>query len=101
MMIVVEIVVTLTRHNMKKVVYLIKRWSRWQTDTDVQNYLIVTKMLVEMRVVAVIGDGDQNQDKPDKLLGKGWGREGAPAPAILILSGLISNGFLFLLLCIS
>ena len=86
---------------MKKVVYLIKRWLRWQTDTDVQNYLIVTKMLVEMRVVAVIGDGDQNQDEPDKLLGQGWGREVALTPAILILSALISNGFLCLLLCIS
>ena len=95
MMIVVEIVVALTRHSMKKVVYLIKRWLRWQTDTDVQNYLIVMKMLV-----AVIGDGDQNQDKPDKLLGKGWGREGVPAPATLILSALILNGFLFWLLCI-
>ena len=52
-------------------------------------------------MVAVIGDGDQNQDKPDKLLGKGWEREGAPAPATLILSALITNGFLCLLLCIS
>ena len=52
-------------------------------------------------MVAVIGDGDQNQDKPDKLLGKGRGREGVPAPATLILSALISNRFLCLLLCIS
>ena len=71
-MIVVAIVVALTRHSMEKVVYLIKRWLRWQTDTDVQNYSIVMKMLVEMRVVAVIGGGDQNQDEPDKLLGQGW-----------------------------
>ena len=39
------------------------------------------------------GDGDQNQDKPVKLLGQGWGGEGAPAPPILILTDLISNGF--------
>ena len=101
MMILVAIVIALMRQNLKKGVYLINRWSRWQTDACVQNSLIVMKMLVEMRVVAVIGDGDQNQDKPDKLLGKGWGREGVPAPATLILSALISNGFLCLLLCIS
>ena len=101
MMIVVAIVIALMRQNLKKGVYLINRWSRWQTDACVQNSLIVMKMLVEMRVVAVIGDGDQNQDKPGKLLGKGWGGEGAPAPAILILSALISNRFLCLLLCIS
>ena len=29
------------------------------------------------------GDVDQNQDKPGKLLGQGWGGEGALAPAIL------------------
>ena len=39
------------------------------------------------------GDVDQNQDKPGKLLGQGWGGEGAPSPAIMILT-LISNGFL-------
>ena len=44
------------------------------------------------------GDGDQNQDKPGKLLGKGWGREGAP---VIMILALISNGFLCCLLCIS
>ena len=44
------------------------------------------------------GDGDQKQDQPGKLLGQGWGGEGAPA--IMILT-LISNGFLCCLLCIS
>ena len=39
------------------------------------------------------GDGDQKQDQPGKLLGQGWGGEGAPSPAIMILA-LISNGFL-------
>ena len=46
------------------------------------------------------GDGDQKQDQPGKLLGQGWGGEGAPSPAIMILT-LISNGFLCCLLCIS
>ena len=31
------------------------------------------------------GDGDKKQDKPGKLLGQGWGGEGAPSPAIMIL----------------
>ena len=31
------------------------------------------------------GDGDQKQDKPGKLLGQGWGGEGAPSPAIMII----------------
>ena len=31
------------------------------------------------------GDGDQKQDQPGKLLGQGWGGEGAPSPAIMIL----------------
>ena len=47
------------------------------------------------------GDGEQNQDTPGKLLGHGWGGVGALAPAILILTALISNGFLCWLLCIS
>ena len=74
MMIVVAIVIALMSHNLKKGVYLINRWPRWQTDACVKNSLIVMKMLVEMRVVAVIGDGDQNQDKPGKLLQEGMGK---------------------------
>ena len=56
MMIVVAIVIALMRQNLKKGVYLIKRWSRLQTDACVQNSLIVMKMFVEMMgmVVAVI-----------------------------------------------
>ena len=56
MMIVVAIVIALMRQNLKKGVYLINRWLRWQTDACVQNSLIVMKMLVEMMgmVVAVM-----------------------------------------------
>ena len=54
MMIVVAIVIALMRQNLKKGVYLINRWPRWQTDACVKNSLIVMKMLVEMRVVAVM-----------------------------------------------
>ena len=31
------------------------------------------------------GDGDQKRDQPGKLLGQGWGGEGAPSPAIMII----------------
>ena len=70
MMIVVAIVIALMRQNLKKGVYLIKRWSRWQTDACVQNSLIVMKMLVEMRVVAVM------VIKTKTNLTSSWGRDG-------------------------
>ena len=36
-------------------------------------------------MVIMVDDGDQKQDQPGKLLGQGWGGEGAPSPAILII----------------
>ena len=47
------------------------------------------------------GDGDQKQDQPGKLLGQGWGGEGAPSPLTSDYDSLISNGFLCCLFCIS
>ena len=70
MMIVGAIVIAVTRHNMKKGVYLINRWPRWQTDACVKNSLIVMKMLVEMRVVAVM------VIKTKTNLTSSWGRDG-------------------------
>ena len=72
MMIVVTIVIALMSHNLKKGVYLTKRWPRWQTDACVQNSLIVMKMLVEMMgmVVAVM------VIKTKTNLASSWGKDG-------------------------
>ena len=85
MLIVVAIVIALTRHSMKEGVYLIKRWPRWQTDADVQNCSIMMKMSVEMIGMVLAVMVIKKQDQPGKLLGQGWGGEGAPSPAIMIL----------------
>ena len=100
MLIVVAIVIALTRHSMKEGVYLIKRWPRWQTDADVQNCSIMMKISVEMigMVLAVM------VIKTKTNLASSWGKDGeelSHAPAILIQTAFISNGFLCWLLCIS
>ena len=72
MMIVGAIVIAVTRHNMKKGVYLIKRWPRWQTDAGVQNCLIMMKLLMEMMgmVLAVM------VIKTKTNLSSSWGKDG-------------------------
>ena len=50
-------------------------------------FVAVTGMMVMAIGMLVMmvddGDGDQIQDQPGKLLGQGWGGEGAPAIMIL------------------